>query len=181
MQAGLRPLIIDCGGNIGLAAVWFAVQFPGALIYSIEPDIGNFTLLQTNCRHYANIVPVHGAIWNRPSQVTIENPSAGAGAFRVCESTDKTDSHNVRAYTIDEIREQSGNTGILIVKIDIEGGEKNLFSSNTNWVSDTGLIVAELHDWLYPWAGTSKPFFACLSRQDASYVFRGENIFCFRP
>ncbi len=31
-------LILDCGGNIGCAAVYFANKFPDAQIYSVEPE-----------------------------------------------------------------------------------------------------------------------------------------------
>ena len=33
-----RPLIIDCGANIGLASIWYATRFPAALIYAVEPE-----------------------------------------------------------------------------------------------------------------------------------------------
>src|SRR5262245_48033566 len=32
-----KPLIIDCGGNIGLAAVYLAKRFPKATIFTVEP------------------------------------------------------------------------------------------------------------------------------------------------
>ena len=68
----------------------------------------------------------------------------------------------------------------LIVKLDIEGSQKALFSSNTGWVGRSQLIILELDDWLLPWEGTSRPFFSCLSRYAFDYLMRGGNIFCFQ-
>ena len=56
------PLIIDAGGNIGLAAIWFATKYPKALVYSIEPDPSNFEMLTRNVKPYANVVPLAGAV-----------------------------------------------------------------------------------------------------------------------
>lgn len=40
--------IIDAGGNIGLASLWFARAFPEARITTIEPDPNTFAMLATN-------------------------------------------------------------------------------------------------------------------------------------
>jgi len=45
---GLRPLIIDCGGNIGAASIWFALRFPLAKVIAIEPEALNCRLLSEN-------------------------------------------------------------------------------------------------------------------------------------
>ncbi len=41
-----RPLIIDCGGNIGLSTIYFAMQNPDARILTFEPSPGTFERLQ---------------------------------------------------------------------------------------------------------------------------------------
>ena|SRR5579875_1111135 len=38
LAAGQTPLILDCGGHVGLSAVWFASRFPKAKVYSVEPS-----------------------------------------------------------------------------------------------------------------------------------------------
>ena len=68
----------------------------------------------------------------------------------------------------------------FITKIDIEGAQGAVFRDNTDWVSGTHLIMLELDDWLLPWAGTSRPFLAALSRVPFDNLIRGEIIFCFR-
>lgn len=50
LDKGTRPLIVDCGANIGTSALWFEAQFPSSEIVCIEPEPGNFALLRRNCR-----------------------------------------------------------------------------------------------------------------------------------
>ena len=43
-----RPVILDCGANIGLATLFFKWLYPQAVIYAFEPDIDTFALLKRN-------------------------------------------------------------------------------------------------------------------------------------
>ncbi len=44
------PLILDCGANIGLSALYFQRLYPKARIMAFEPDTHNFELLTKTCR-----------------------------------------------------------------------------------------------------------------------------------
>jgi FkbM family methyltransferase len=180
VKKGQQPLIIDCGGNIGLASIWFAMQFPDAVLYSVEPDRENFELLKLNTSNFGTrIRPLLGGIWNQSGFLKIVNPESGSAAFRVDISNERSDD-SIRAYTIAEICALAGVESPFIVKIDIEGAQANLFMNNTDWVSKTHLISLELDDWLLPWRGTSRPFFSCLSKYPFDYLLGEESIFCFR-
>ena len=63
------------------------------------------------------------------------------------------------------------------MKVDIEGAEKDLFRSNTEWVAVTPIIIVELHDWLLPKGGTSRPFLQCVSKLDRDFVYLGEDVY----
>ena len=67
----------------------------------------------------------------------------------------------------------------LICKIDIEGGEKDLFCANLSWMGQFPLIIIELHDWLLPGTSNSKHFLSAISKRNFDVVSRNENIFCF--
>ena len=171
------PTIVDGGGNIGLAAVWFAQRFPGAHVVSVEPDAANFELLCRNVAPYGEAVrSIRGGLSNRSGRLVIENPQSGSAAFRV-RAADGGEEGSVPALTVDELTQSQE---ILIVKLDIEGSQKGLFESNTDWVCRTHLIILELDDWQLPWQGTSRPFFATLSRYRFDYLLHGESIFCFQ-
>lgn len=180
LSRGETPLLIDCGGNVGFATRWFARIFPEARIVVVEPNDQNFRMLTLNTEHLGDrVVRLQGGIWNTSARLKISNPDAGAAAFRVKE-LDITESEGLRAYTIKEICDMQGALAPFIVKLDIEGAQSTLFTSNTDWVPKTQLITLELDDWLMPWQGTSRPFFSCISHYPFEFLFRDESIFCFR-
>ena len=67
----------------------------------------------------------------------------------------------------------------MIFKIDIEGGEKSLFSGDTTWMRQFPLIIIELHDWMLPFSGSSKNFLKAVAEHEFDFVHKGENIFLF--
>jgi FkbM family methyltransferase len=179
VASGAQPLIVDCGGNIGLSARWFAHQFPKARILVIEPDRENFALLQRNVAALGGRVePILGGIWGVPTTLEIVNPDSGHAAYRVDAATGG--GGPVRAYTINELLEREKAERILICKIDIEGAQTSVFAENTEWVDKTDAILIELDDWRLPWQGTSIPFFERMSRTPFDYLLHGETLCCFR-
>lgn len=180
VKQGVTPLIIDCGGNIGLSSLYFATVFPEAKIYVVEPDKDNFEMIKMNAVSFGDrVTPLKGGIWNESGCLRITNPESGSAAFRVDVVDDNSDDA-IRAYTIEEICTLAGVHSPLIVKIDIEGAQINLFKDHTEWVARTHLIMLELDDWLMPWRGTSRPFFRAVSQYPFDYLISGETIFCFR-
>jgi FkbM family methyltransferase len=180
LGAGHAPLIIDAGGNIGLAAFWFAWIFPEASIVSVEPDPANFALLRRNVAVFGDRVrPVHGAVTEIPKAMRIVNPDAGAASFQV-EPADASAKTTVRGFTISELSASIDDSELFIVKIDIEGGQKFLFADNTNWIDEAHLIVIEIEDWVFPWQATCENFFREISKRRFDYLLRGENLFCYR-
>lgn len=184
LSEGKKPIIVDCGGHVGLSAIWFATQFPEATVYVVEPDISNFRVSQCNIRLYANIIPLHGGVWSHPCRLMISNPKAGSASFRLQEAPDCSklcEPDALCGYTIEKISEFGDARRLFVVKIDIEGAEAELFEGPTQWLHFAALVLIELHDWLLPWQGTSRNFFRKLAENDFDVVFRGENLFLFRP
>jgi FkbM family methyltransferase len=170
VASGKQPIIIDCGANIGLSSLWYARQFPKAKIIAVEPDQSNFAIASKNVASYPNITLIYGGVWDTSSPLSIANPDAEPWAFRVEEG----EGSSIPGFTIDQLSEEMP---ILIVKIDIEGAEKALFRSNIHWMDRTGLIAIELHDWLFPGAGTSQPFMKAIAGRPHQVAMRGESLF----
>ena len=175
---GFDPqVIIDCGANIGLATVYFKNRFPSAKIISIEPEQSNFEILEKNTRDYNAVYCLNKGIWNKHANLLIKDIGYGNWGFMV-EEVEKGFSGSVSAITIDEIMEKFDIDHIDILKIDIEGSEKELFESNfEEWLPKTKVLIIELHDRLRE--GASKSFFKALCNYDFSIIHKGENIICF--
>jgi FkbM family methyltransferase len=175
LERGQTPVILDCGAHIGLAALWFAQQFRRARIFAVEPAQDNFELLRQNVSFHPNITPIHAAIWDRDTRVDLVNPDSEPWAWAAHESG----SGKVHTVTVRDLLQREPNGVPLIVKIDIEGGEIELFRSNVEWIEQTPLIVFELHDWQGGWRGAGHSVFSRLCTHPRDYMLRADNMFSF--
>ena len=170
-------IILDCGANIGLAAIYFKNEFPDAKILCIEPEFDNFCLLQKNVTEYNDIICYHAGIWYRSAYLSVKDMGFGNWGFIVKESCCFTD-NCVQAITINNLLEEHKIDCIDILKIDIEGAEKELFSENYDvWLPKTKVIIIELHDRIKQ--GCSQSVFKALSNYDYFTKIKGENIIIY--
>lgn len=139
---GKPQLIIDAGANVGFVSALLANLFPEARVISIEPDVANSEIFRRNCGGYSNVRLIEAALWYRPGHLKIENPSDAGFLLRVTED----DAPGIPAVTIPEILQAEGADRIDILKLDVEGAEKVLFSKNNEWLRKVKLMVVELHD-----------------------------------
>jgi FkbM family methyltransferase len=170
INSGQAPIIVDAGANIGLASIWFANQYPLARIVAIEPEKGNFRVLEKNVGSNPNIIPVCAAIGSTPGFVSVRSkPGVSWGA-----ETSRAE----QGIPIVTMASAFGRTdGIpFIAKIDIEGFESDLFSSSTDWLQTVNIVLVEPHDWLFPGTRTSKSFQREMARHDFEIHILGENL-----
>ena len=178
-----HPLaILDAGANIGLASIVLANRFPQAKIIALEPEAGNFALLERNGAPYPNITPVRAALWHDNSTVEIVDPGLGHWGFMVRSQTEKrrpdggSRSH-VPAMTVDAIMQKYGMDQIDILKIDIEGSEYEVFDDPSRWISKVDTLIVELHDRMR--AGCSRRIYSRSSGFDHEWQI-GENVYLSR-
>jgi len=167
--------IIDAGANIGMASVYFSNRFPGAKIFSIEPDAGNFNLLQKNTSGYPNITCIQAALWDKEEMLDIGNKTQLSAGY-IVEHTKKN--NGIPGITIQGILNKYEMNEVNIVKIDIEGAEERVFSSSTEWINQSECIIVELHDQLR--AGASKAYFKSMAQFNWETYVCGENIVSYR-
>ena len=141
-------VIIDAGANIGLTSVFYSNKYPQAKIIAIEPEISNFQVLQKNTNPYPNIATLNAALWGRNGTINLIDPGVGQDGFVASDiggfggQTGKA----VPAFTIDKIMSDFKLTYVDILKIDIEGAEKEVFADPSAWIQKVGVIVIEFHD-----------------------------------
>jgi FkbM family methyltransferase len=167
-------LIVDAGANIGLATLYFSSKFPGTKIIAIEPEPSNYDLLVRNCSGMTNVTLWHAAVWNTDTSLQIANPDAEKWAFAVTPGT--LNGSGIKALTIPQILAQSGHDTIDILKLDIEGAERELFQEGCEeWLPRVKMIIIELHDRYAP--GCSRAVYSKLCQVPFRQEIRGENIF----
>ena len=172
-------LILDCGGNIGCAAVYFANKYPDAQIYSVEPEGDNFRLLQYNTAFYDNIHPIKSALWDKETFIRVEDRGYGKWGFMTFETAaDAPDA--MRTTTVAKLLADSGFDEIDLLKIDVEGAEKEIFSAPDvdDWLPKVNVLTIELHDRMK--RGCSYAFFKAVSKYQWYFTLRGENLIFVR-
>jgi FkbM family methyltransferase len=141
-------LVVDAGANVGYTSALFSQTWPGARIVSIEPDESNYRQLQRNTRRCPNVEAHLGALWGEPASLRILDRNAKKSGIRV-ESTE-SDAGYVAAMTVADILRLTGQGKIDIFKVDIEGGELNLFTKDPSCLDHVGLLMIELHERYQP-------------------------------
>ena len=175
-------LILDCGGNIGCAAVYFANKYPGVKIYSIEPEKNNFKLLRFNTNFYTNVYPLYSALWDKETTICVKEnniyPDDTLGFMTFETTADAPDT--VKTTTISKLLAESGFDEIDLLKVDIEGAEKEVFGAPDvdEWLSKVKVLIIELHDRMK--RGCSNAFFKAVSKYKWFFAFRGENLIFIR-
>ncbi len=140
--------LIDAGSNIGLTSIYFLETYKNIKIVAIEPEDNNFKSLEYNLSNFNNVIKLKAGIWSRDAKLKIVNDFRDKSdwAYRVEESNDNND---LEAFSINTIAKTHKFDIIDILKIDIEGSEKELFTSpNTNldFLNKTKCIAIEIHD-----------------------------------
>ena len=153
-------LIIDAGGYIGTAAIALTRMFPSATIVSIEPSSRNFALLRRNVEAFPNIIPLNMALLGTARQVTLGDSGRDEWGYSVvAEAPDARGTrllHSAMGTTVDELMAIHSKSGVDILKLDIEGSEKEVLDHSGSWIGQVAIVVAELHDHITP--GCSEVF-----------------------
>jgi FkbM family methyltransferase len=134
------------GAYIGLSALYFRTHFPDALIICVEPSPDNFAVLTKNLAPYTNIVTINAGVWGRNTALSIYEVFDGHWGTRI---TNKKKG-KVRSITMNQIAEicgiLQGSPRIDLLKMDIEGSERSVFTHNTEWIDLVDCCAVELHD-----------------------------------
>lgn len=173
-------VIVDAGANVGFASLFFARKYPQAKIFAIEPEEENFAYLVKNVAPFPNIVPLKRALWKTNEPLELVDPGIGAWGFQTRNPAEKGALpvvQKVEAITVDKLMADYGLTYIDILKVDIEGAEKEVFETSSGWLDKVGVIMVELHDTIKP--GCTASFEAATTAFECRSQ-RGETVFAWR-
>lgn len=167
-------LIIDAGAYIGLTTAHFARRYPHATVIAVEPDPGNFALLERNTVGLKNVVNVNAALWVVDGEVPFASVDLRSWASHVADPRAEAGAR-VPAVTVRTLLERAGKERVDLLKLDIEGAELELFEAERSaWLHRVGVILAELHDWRRP--GCSAAFYRALAGYDFCQSLHAEKV-----
>lgn len=149
LELGTPKVIIDAGANMGASALYFATRYPEATVYAIEPEPGNFELLRENCRDRKNVVPVQAALSAADGPITLRGSVGQDYAFSTARGTGEF-AVEVEGVSMQSLLMRFGIRQVDLLKLDIEGAERDIMESAHPWIGSVRAICAELHDGARP-------------------------------
>ena len=167
--------IIDGGANIGLASRVWAERWPDAKILAVELEPRNVEVLRRNAAVSPNIEVIHAGIWGSPGKIAVSDEITGECGYRVDAANPAGD---IRAITIDEIADEHGWDTIDLVKLDIEGSEREVLKTAHRWLDRTCCVAIELHEKIAP--GCEAAFDAAIDRSRWDVRTHGEYLVATR-
>lgn len=121
-------IILDIGAHSGLFSIYSFALNSSAKIFAIEPEENNFQLLKTHLEenNINTAEPIQAAIAGQTGYGTLEISADSHNHVLTHEVSEN--SQKVKTYNFKDFCNQYKLKNISLVKMDIEGGEYEIFS-----------------------------------------------------
>ncbi|MGB7324646.1 MAG: FkbM family methyltransferase [Rubripirellula sp.] len=148
---GDRPLIIDCGANIGVSALEWKARWPTAEVICFEPDPFTFKVLQKNFdfNDLPGVRCINAAVVDQDGPIDFYGDIHTTGdargnsvdpAWAKREGTTQTSVRGVRLSSYIKDRDVS------FLKVDIEGAEQRVLEEIADCLPRIEAIYVEVHE-----------------------------------
>lgn len=136
--------IVDAGGNVGYSSAYLLSKFPESRTVAIEPDADNFRLMQKNLAPWVSRATCfEGALWSHATKLSFSLETTVAG--REWGRRTQEGEGEIDATDMPTLLRQVGMERVDILKMDIEGAERTVFSGDTSWLDNVRNLVIEFH------------------------------------
>ena len=138
-----RPIIIDCGSNIGISVLYYKFLYPNAEVIAYEPDKKNFQLLLKNIadNQLQQVTSHESAIWIENGDISfISNATEGSSIGNVGKNVVM-----VPSVRLADLLNKYDKVDFL--KLDIEGAEDKV-------VADCGPLLSKVANLFLEYHGT---------------------------
>jgi FkbM family methyltransferase len=143
-----NSVVVDLGGNVGLASAYFKAHLPGARIVVVEPDHENCTSISRTCVEMINsgTMDVVEAFASASDGFAAIDRNARSWAFKMMPlETHQHGNEPISCVSIPTLMRRHGLGQIDLLKCDIEGSEADLFTRCGEWIEHVNHLVVETH------------------------------------
>lgn len=173
--------IIDAGANIGTATGYLKSMYPQATVICIEPEPGNYAMLDKNMElnSFDDVVLCQNAFWINNDELHIGVGVRGELAKELSFGIVENGEIAVMGLTFKNCLELLGEEKVDLLKIDIEGAEAALINDREGFnymIDHTRLLAIELHEE----AVDIFSFHELIDSMGLKHIQRGETTFCWR-
>jgi FkbM family methyltransferase len=143
------PRILDCGGNVGLASLFFKRRFPSARITAYEADPAIYKMLRANldANGAGDVESVHAALWTENGRVRFLAEGSDSGTIEVRSNGIDERTVDVPSLRLRDLIANDSNGRINLLKLDIEGAEDAVLADCEPVLDQIDAIVMDLHEF----------------------------------
>jgi len=140
-------VVLDLGGNIGAAAVYFATRWPEARVVVAEPDPDAFGRLERNTSAFAQVRALPVAVAESEGEGRLHRSGYSLTSSLVPDGpgTAATESVPVSTLTLDALVDRHCGGRVDLVKFDVEGAEYGVLRAFGRR-GQVPTLVGELHE-----------------------------------
>jgi len=164
--------IVDLGAYVGYSSYYMKSMYPKAKLVAIEPNIDSHQCCVRNLKQLENVHISWGAAWPTNTKLRVILYDNHETATKVTSKKVNLE-HSVPTWPIPKIMKTHAINRIDILKIDIEGSERALFSRNNKWISKVRNIAIEIHN-----IASSEAFFNAMDDYAYKLSIHGELTVC---
>lgn len=137
-----KPIIYDCGANIGISCLYFSKYFPSAKIKAFEPDPNIAKILKQNIvnNHIDSVELINKAVWINNGKVNISLEGADGASIHSNKNLVKVECVRLKEFLENEIK-------IDLLKMDIEGAEYEVILDCRDSLKNVDNIFIEYHSF----------------------------------
>lgn len=138
--------VLDLGANVGLTARWLRGHFPLVRVMCVEPDEANAFLATRNLQSdiaMAKAFVVRAFAGGAKGEAGFV--SRGCGLENEGRLSKVSRAVTVPVHTVGELIEMCPFS-IDLVKIDVEGSERDIFEADLSWLAAVDHVLVEVHD-----------------------------------
>ncbi len=143
---------IDAGANIGLTSLYLKHFYPQASGVALEPFPATYERLKRNLavNNSQQMDLLMKGLWSKTTPLKGDDSFRDGldWAFRLMESS--PEEATIEAVSVTELIQSKGLETVDFFKIDIEGGEEELFKdgADISWLKKVKVLAVEIHDEL---------------------------------
>jgi FkbM family methyltransferase len=143
-------LVWDLGAHIGVAAMDYATRYPQARVVAVELMAENAKLCRRNLAAFGDRCEVvEAGVWDEDGTVEIVAPDAAdvdTNSFQAADANGSGPTERRPAIALDTLlAREPADARVALMKLDVEGAETRILTSNTGWAARVDALLVEVH------------------------------------